>query len=210
MLNEVCNSRWAAITTTYAHHDNLSSSILLLKLYSHLLLTLYNLILINRIFLLRNYKPQLYSAYIHLTYTTTTMANYILTEPSPSTNVFVRSGRGGYGNISRASKPTNSSTSRAVATTTTTPTAPSRRFFSGIGGAGNVHRASEQPSVSLDDEYDRIAARDQMAAGHVGIGGAGNVFHRKESDAGSDISSSSSLSSKTKLWARVSSTFSRD
>ncbi|KAM0302942.1 hypothetical protein ACHAPM_003728 [Fusarium culmorum] len=139
------------------------------------------------------------------------MANYILTEPSPSTNVFVRSGRGGYGNISRASKPTNASTSRTVATTTTTtPTAPSRRFFSGIGGAGNVHRASEQPSVSLDDEYDRIAARDQMAAGHVGIGGAGNVFHRKESDAGSDISSSSSLSSKTKLWARVSSTFSRD
>jgi hypothetical protein len=142
------------------------------------------------------------------------MANYILTEPSPSTNVFVRSGRGGYGNIARASKQTTSTASRTVVTpsvtATTTSTAPSRRFFSGIGGAGNVHRASEQPSVSLDDEYDRIAARDQMAAGHVGIGGAGNVFHRKESDAGSDISSSSSLSSKTKLWARVSSTFSRD
>ncbi|GKU00326.1 hypothetical protein FLAG1_02446 [Fusarium langsethiae] len=142
------------------------------------------------------------------------MANYILTEPSPSTNVFVRSGRGGYGNIARASKQTTSTASRTVVTpsitATTTPTTPSRRFFSGIGGAGNVHRASEQPSVSLDDEYDRIAARDQMATGHVGIGGAGNVFHRKESDAGSDISSSSSLSSKTKLWARVSSTFSRD
>ncbi|KAL6922198.1 hypothetical protein ACHAPO_002961 [Fusarium lateritium] len=141
------------------------------------------------------------------------MANYILTEPSPSTNVFVRSGRGGYGNISRASKQTTSTTSRTVvtpSTTTTTTVSPPRRFFSGIGGAGNVHRASEQPSVSLDDEYDRIAARDQMAAGHVGIGGAGNVFHRKESDAGSHVSSSSSLSSKTKLWARVSSTFSRD
>jgi hypothetical protein len=136
------------------------------------------------------------------------MPNYILTEPSPSTNVFVRSGRGGYGNISR-SKQTSSSTTRTVVTPSTTITAPapSRRFFSGIGGAGNVHRASEQPSVSLDDEYDRIAARDQMAAGHVGIGGAGNVFHRKESDSGSD---SSSLSSKSKLWARVSSTFSRD
>ncbi|KAK2934735.1 Protein of unknown function DUF3602 [Fusarium oxysporum f. sp. vasinfectum] len=139
---------------------------------------------------------------------------YILTEPSPSTNVFVRSGRGGYGNISRASKDTTSST-RTVVTPSTTPkttttTTPSRRFFSGIGGAGNVHRASEQPSVSLDDEYDRIAARDQMAAGHVGIGGAGNVFHRKDSDAGSDASDSSSMSSKTKLWARVSSTFSRD
>ncbi|KAL4723635.1 hypothetical protein ACLX1H_009275 [Fusarium chlamydosporum] len=132
------------------------------------------------------------------------MPNYILTEPSPSTNVFVRSGRGGYGNISRSSKQTTSTTSRTVVSPSTTiPTAaPSRRFFSGIGGAGNVHRASEQPSVSLDDEYDRIAARDQMSAGHVGIGGAGNVFHRKESDAGSDSSSSSSLSSKTKLWAR--------
>ncbi|KAF9766335.1 hypothetical protein IL306_001273 [Fusarium sp. DS 682] len=139
------------------------------------------------------------------------MPNYILTEPSPSTNVFVRSGRGGYGNISRASKETTPSTRTVVTpSTTTSKTTPSRRFFSGIGGAGNVHRASEQPSVSLDDEYDRIAARDQMAAGHVGIGGAGNVFHRKDSDAGSDASDSSSMSSKTKLWARVSSTFSRD
>ncbi|KAF4335892.1 hypothetical protein FBEOM_10266 [Fusarium beomiforme] len=139
------------------------------------------------------------------------MPSYILTEPSPSTNVFVRSGRGGYGNIARASKETTSST-RTVVTPSTSPskTTPSRRFFSGIGGAGNVHRASEHPSVSLDDEYDRIAARDQMAAGHVGIGGAGNVFHRKDSDAGSDASDSSSMSSKTKLWARVSSTFSRD
>ncbi|KAF4947910.1 hypothetical protein FGADI_10070 [Fusarium gaditjirri] len=139
------------------------------------------------------------------------MPSYTLTEPSPSTNVFVRSGRGGYGNISRASKDTISSSTRTVVTpSTTTTTTPSRRFFSGIGGAGNVHRASEQPSVSLDDEYDRIAARDQMVAGHVGIGGAGNVFHRKDSDAGSDASDSSSMSSKSKLWARVSSTFSRD
>ncbi|RGP70394.1 hypothetical protein FLONG3_7465 [Fusarium longipes] len=138
------------------------------------------------------------------------MANYILTEPSPSTNVFVRSGRGGYGNISRTSKQTTSTSRTVVTPSATTPVAPSRRFFSGIGGAGNVHSVSEQPSVSLDDEYDRIAARDQMAAGHVGIGGAGNVFHRKGSDAGSDSSSSSSMSSKTKLWSRVSSTFSRD
>ena len=145
------------------------------------------------------------------------MPSNILTEPSPSTNVYVRSGRGGYGNSSRASKDKSSSSRTVVtpSTTTTTTTSsstttPSRRFFSGIGGAGNVHRASEQPNVSLDDEYDRIAARDQMAAGHVGIGGAGNVFHRKDSDAGSDSSSSSSLSSKSKLWARVSSTFSRD
>ncbi|KAM0438768.1 hypothetical protein ACHAPT_001526 [Fusarium lateritium] len=149
------------------------------------------------------------------------MPNYIVTEPSPSTNTYVRSGRGGYGNIRRAQdshhKP--STTSHTVASSS----APSRRFFSGIGGAGNAHEASEHPPISLDEEYDRIAARDHLAAGHVGIGGAGNVYHRKDSDAASDdtitsttttttttTDDTSSLSSKAKLWARVSSTFSRD
>ncbi|KAF5005316.1 hypothetical protein FDECE_8212 [Fusarium decemcellulare] len=138
------------------------------------------------------------------------MPNYIVTEPSPSTNAYVRSGRGGYGNITRtatsSSKQTTTPNSRTVATKAT----PSRRFFSGIGGAGNAHEPSEHPGLSLDEEYDRIAARDQVNAGHCGIGGAGNVYHRKASDASSDASSSSSLSSKTKLWSRVSSTFSRD
>ncbi|RSL73251.1 hypothetical protein CEP54_000345 [Fusarium duplospermum] len=138
------------------------------------------------------------------------MPNYIVTEPSPSTNAYVRSGRGGYGNI-RKSKDSHkpSTTSHTV----TSSTAPSRRYFSGIGGAGNAHEASEHPPISLDEEYDRIAARDHLAAGHVGIGGAGNVYHRKDSDAASDdtnASDDSSLSSKAKLWARVSSTFSRD
>ncbi|VTT60192.1 unnamed protein product [Fusarium fujikuroi] len=132
------------------------------------------------------------------------MPSYILTEPSPSTNIFVRSGRGGYGNISRASKDTAFSLTRTVmtpsnTTKTTTTTTPSRRFFTGIGGAGNVYCTSEQLSMSLHDEYDRITSRDQMAAGYVGIGGAGNIFHRKDSDAGSDASGSSSMSSTTKL-----------
>ncbi|UPL02641.1 hypothetical protein LCI18_013575 [Fusarium solani-melongenae] len=139
------------------------------------------------------------------------MPNYIVTEPSPSTNAYVRSGRGGYGNIRRAKDSSHkpSTTSHTVTSSTT----PSRRFFSGIGGAGNAHEASEHPPISLDEEYDRIAARDHLSAGHVGIGGAGNVYHRKDSDAASDdttASDDSSLSSKAKLWARVSSTFSRD
>ncbi|RSL71712.1 hypothetical protein CEP51_011997 [Fusarium floridanum] len=136
------------------------------------------------------------------------MPNYIVTEPSPSTNTYIRSGRGGYGNI-RKTKDTSHKPSHTVTSSTT----PSRRFFSGIGGAGNAHEASEHPPISLDEEYDRIAARDHLAAGHVGIGGAGNVYHRKDSDAASDdtnASDDSSLSSKAKLWARVSSTFSRD
>ncbi|RMJ06622.1 hypothetical protein BHE90_014654 [Fusarium euwallaceae] len=136
------------------------------------------------------------------------MPNYIVTEPSPSTNTYIRSGRGGYGNI-RKTKDTSHKPSHTVTSSAT----PSRRFFSGIGGAGNAHEASEHPPISLDEEYDRIAARDHLAAGHVGIGGAGNVYHRKDSDAASDdtnASDDSSLSSKAKLWARVSSTFSRD
>ncbi|CAM1500567.1 Fc.00g097290.m01.CDS01 [Cosmosporella sp. VM-42] len=140
------------------------------------------------------------------TTTTTKMPNYIVTEPSPSTTSFVRSGRGGAGNISRVSNKTHTkSTSHSA-----TATAPSRRFFSGIGGAGNVHAASERPALSLDEEFDRAQAREKTNTGHCGIGGAGNVFHRKGSDARSDVSSSSSLSSKSKLWSRVSGTFNRD
>lgn len=134
------------------------------------------------------------------------MPNYIITEPSPSTTTYMRSGRGGAGNVVRVSKTQKSSHS-------VPSIAPSRRFFSGIGGAGNAHEASERPALSLDEEYNRQAARDLATTGHCGIGGAGNVYTRKPSDAGSshsDASTSSTLSSKSKMWARVSNTFTRD
>lgn len=137
------------------------------------------------------------------------MPNYIVTEPAPSTTSYIRSGRGGAGNIVRASK-TNSSHHKTTSHTATTTTVPSRRFYSGIGGAGNVHEASERPALSLDEEYERAAARELTNVGHCGIGGAGNVYRRKASDASSDASSQSSFSSKSNLWARVSSTFHRD
>ncbi|KAH7011388.1 hypothetical protein EDB80DRAFT_711719 [Ilyonectria destructans] len=132
------------------------------------------------------------------------MPNYIVTESSPSTTAFMRSGRGGAGNVVRVAN-THKASSHSVPTIT-----PSRRFFSGIGGAGNAHQASERPALSLEEEYDRVAARDQASMGHVGIGGAGNVYRRKASDAASDVSSSSTESVKGKLWARVSGTFNRD
>lgn len=138
------------------------------------------------------------------------MPNYIVTEPSPSTTSYIRSGRGGAGNITRASSSKASAAQKATTTTSHSSSSPSRRYFSGIGGAGNVHRASEHPTLSLDEEYDRAAARDQANVGHCGIGGAGNVFKRKGSDASSQASSSSSVSSKSKMWSRVSATFSRD
>lgn len=141
------------------------------------------------------------------------MSKFIITEPAPSSSTYIRSGRGGAGNLFPISAlPAN-----------TMPNAPSshktsstRRFFSGIGGAGNVHAANERPPVSLDQEFrSRAAARDK-SSGHCGIGGAGNVY-RKPSNAGSEstieddaASGRSSMSSKAKLWARVSGTFSRD
>ena len=143
---------------------------------------------------------------ITTTTTTTKMPNYIVTEPSPSTTSYIRSGRGGAGNIARVSNNTHHTSTSHAATTT----APSRRFFSGIGGAGNVHKASERPALSLDEEFDRAQAREHTSVGHCGIGGAGNIFHRKGSDARSDVSSSSSLSSSSKLWSRVSGSFSRN
>ncbi|KAH6874762.1 hypothetical protein B0T10DRAFT_498501 [Thelonectria olida] len=135
------------------------------------------------------------------------MPNYIVTEGAPSTNTYMRSGRGGAGNVVRVTN-THKPSSHAVSAT-----APTRRFFSGIGGAGNAHEASERPTLSIEEEYHRAAARDQANAGHCGIGGAGNVYRRKASDASSshsDASSSSTMSAKEKMWARVSNTFHHD
>lgn len=152
-------------------------------------------------------------------------ASYILTEPSPAASSYVRSGRGGAGNTFRTanlpSPPTTAShiVSSAAATAPAASSRSGRRFFSGVGGAGNAHKANERPHVSLDDEVRRMAAREEHAAamGHCGIGGAGNVFRRKASDASSsskevedDGSSVSSLGSKTKIWAQVRNSLTRD
>lgn len=132
---------------------------------------------------------------------------YIITEPAPSTTTYIRSGRGGAGNILRASSTTPNTTTTSHRVPSTAPSS-TRRFFSGVGGAGNAHEASERPALSLDDEVRRLAAREEHVSerGHCGIGGAGNVYRRKASDASveSDSRSSiSSVSSKTKLWARM-------
>jgi hypothetical protein len=163
-------------------------------------------------------------------------ANYVLTEPAPSTTSYMRSGRGGAGNTFRtnASASSRAGSSSSQNTTTVplsaaiscpTSTVNSRRFFSGVGGAGNAHKASERPTISLDDEVRRMAAREEHAAamGHCGIGGAGNVYYRrKASDAsesstssapGKDLddqSSVSSLGSKKGIWNAVRHSFGRD
>ncbi|CAG9947441.1 unnamed protein product [Clonostachys rosea f. rosea IK726] len=133
--------------------------------------------------------------------------NYVVTEGAPSATTYMRCGRGGAGNTYRVS---SSSASRSSAPSAQ---APARRFFSGVGGAGNVHEASERPTVSLDDEVRRLAAQEDQSIGHCGIGGAGNVYRRKASDASSAISddarsSFSTSSSGAKIWAQVRNSFS--
>ncbi|KAG7101065.1 Cytochrome b5 like protein [Verticillium longisporum] len=62
------------------------------------------------------------------------------------------------------------------------PSSSTRRFYSGIGGAGNVHAAGERPAVSFEEEIARARAREKSGVGRVGIGGAGNIFRRKKKE----------------------------
>lgn len=137
-------------------------------------------------------------------------SGYIFTESAPSQSTFYRSGRGGAGNTFRTC-PSSSASSSPASTTFTPRQLPNQRFFSGIGGAGNVHQAAElQPAIlrSLETPADH-----NPSVGYVGRGGAGNVYRRKTSDAGSMSSadsSSSSVGDKAKLWAtRVASSLGR-
>jgi hypothetical protein len=133
--------------------------------------------------------------------------NYIITESSPSTTTYMRSGRGGMGNTFPAA-PTTVRSAVSSSQSTTTP----QRFFSGIGGAGNIRSGSERPALSLDDDFRRAAARDAAPVGYTGIGGWGNVYRRKKSDASEgstttteddSFSETSSMTTKSKMWARA-------
>ncbi|WYZ41698.1 hypothetical protein EsH8_V_000593 [Colletotrichum jinshuiense] len=124
-----------------------------------------------------------------------------VTEPHPTVapNTYIYSGRGGAGNIFKAGV-----TTPAAGITTPLKPAPTpavngpKRFYSGIGGAGNRHTAQERPVRSFDEDFDRQEVRDRAYVGHVGIGGAGNVM-RKNSDASSVLSEDSSASSLSSL-----------
>ncbi|KAI3542479.1 hypothetical protein CSPX01_06957 [Colletotrichum filicis] len=125
-----------------------------------------------------------------------------VTEPHPTVapNTYIYSGRGGFGNIRKAPQVLT------PATGITTPLKPApiptgnggatRRFYSGIGGAGNRHEAPERPVRTFDEDFDRQEVRDRAAVGHVGIGGAGNVT-RRVSDASSVHSGDSEESAST-------------
>ncbi|KAG6001475.1 hypothetical protein E4U21_004307 [Claviceps maximensis] len=160
-----------------------------------------------------------------------TMSQYLVSEPAPSSTCsYIRCGRGGAGNTFHvrplSKKPTTTTTmtkTNMVASSAEKP-APSRRVFSGIGGAGNVHPITELPSLadSLDDALRHAAARDNLALGYCGRGGAGNIYRRqhKDCDAASLSSSSSStrsaaslkckLSASVRTWSRLPDSLTRE
>ncbi|KAM0333426.1 hypothetical protein ACHAQA_002087 [Verticillium albo-atrum] len=125
-----------------------------------------------------------------------TSSNLLVTTPRPSAapNTRIHTGRGGAGNTYRASAapaPTTASASArkpapspasAPAAAAAAAAPSTRRFYSGIGGAGNVHAAGERPAVSFEEEIARAKARERSGVGRMGIGGAGNVFRRKKKE----------------------------
>src|SRR4051794_31059770 len=101
------------------------------------------------------------------------MPFYTITEPHPTVpqNSYTHSGRGGAGNIFRAPATTPASgvppltqtrsndSARSSVSSGSTSSGAGTRFYSGRGGAGNAHAASERPVISFDEEYARADAR---------------------------------------------------
>ena len=147
-------------------------------------------------------------------------SSYTITEPHPTVpqNSYTHSGRGGAGNFFRAPRTTSPSgvPTPAIPSTTassSTSSSSTRRFYSGRGGAGNAHAASDRAVISFDEEYTRAENREQSAMySHVGRGGAGNIFSSlKKSSSGSGDgdslarteTSSTGGSQKSGFWSRV-------
>ncbi|KAL2157734.1 hypothetical protein VTH06DRAFT_5217 [Thermothelomyces fergusii] len=157
---------------------------------------------------------------------------YTITEPHPTVpqNSYTHSGRGGLGNFFRAPATTSPSgvptpaSKSTVSSSSSSSSSNSRRFYSGRGGAGNAHAASERPVISFDEEFARAEVREKKQAGgvsHVGRGGAGNVIvgspsspdgvgdgaalgrRDSASSQGSRRSSASTASSLAEWWGRV-------
>ncbi|MCJ1442675.1 MAG: hypothetical protein MMC23_003172 [Stictis urceolatum] len=134
------------------------------------------------------------------------MPPYQLHEPFPalatSRPTYMHTGRGGAGNISRAtptdvtarnpstaspisrtSSHTSLTSSHPSSTASHTPsTHKSSTFLSGRGGAGNAHPLSERALFSFDEELERLSNMECHAAPvyYIGRGGAGNRVAAKE------------------------------
>lgn len=108
-------------------------------------------------------------------------SNYYITEPHPTVlqNTYTHAGRGGAGNLFRAPVTTPSTgVPTEVKLAKTVSSGNSTRFYSGRGGAGNIHKSTERPTLSFDEEYAMADAREKATLhGYVGRGGAGNFYN---------------------------------
>ncbi|KAH8893319.1 hypothetical protein GQ53DRAFT_109945 [Thozetella sp. PMI_491] len=150
------------------------------------------------------------------------MPNYTITEPHPTVaaNSYTHAGRGGVGNMFRAPTTTPAA---GVPTKAKASSSSTGRFYSGRGGAGNAHTASERTAISFDEEFSRAEVREKQATiSYVGRGGAGNIFstseprkERKHSSSSAHSfssrrdSASTDASTRSGFLGRLSNTFSR-
>jgi hypothetical protein len=143
-------------------------------------------------------------------------SQYQITEPHPTAQNYIHSGRGGVGNTFKAPATTNGINARGPASLFETGLPQtSGRFSSGRGGAGNIRESSEKAIFSFDEELERQTTRDQKikegAVWHVGRGGAGNwstsqaVSGRKSSTS----STGSDASTRSGFFSRLSSSLER-
>lgn len=143
---------------------------------------------------------------------------YSIVEPHPSipSSSYFSTGRGGAGNVTKASTSTTRSSdasgpaARVPLSKLTAPATSRKNFTGGRGGAGNVYPSSERTIFSFDEELERQLGQERHAAPvyHVGRGGAGNIcgseakhvyldsaVRRRSEDSGRSASSASSTSS---------------
>lgn len=134
---------------------------------------------------------------------TMSISSYQVVEPHPhATTPYVHTARGGAGNVANTSAITDGS--NATGPASRHPSLRNARrsvYISGRGGAGNLHRDSEQAIFSFDEELKMQMQQTENLAPvcYIGRGGAGNRIYAgppiqtsQSSDAESVESSSSS------------------
>jgi len=139
-------------------------------------------------------------------------SRYSITEPHPTANKFVHSGRGGAGNTFKAPKTSSGATARGPASLFELGLpSGSSKFSSGRGGAGNIHPSNEKAVFSFDEELERQSTRERkMKEGtvyHVGRGGAGNYAQNRPASSRKDSASSDGSSG---FFSRLSHSFERN
>jgi len=146
---------------------------------------------------------------------------YQIVEPAPTAqpNHYVHCGRGGAGNMYKASSSTKTAPlANSASHISAISRAAGSKSSTGRGGAGNIRPVADLPSYSFDEEMDAQTTREKSHdVFHVGRGGAGNwsrsseALRRTESSARkySNESVESNSSSHSGFLSRLSGAFER-